>query len=141
AAANELEAALHRIAKDGNDADRAIVAEVLKLHAAYVKATWHGMFPAVDAHNTALVLHYDHTIVDPTFSYIQNAVFSHAQTEQATAIQRLADLEQEQQRLLYAVPIIFGLGLVLLYTLWRVVWGQQRAADRLARNEALSEVE
>ena len=133
AAGRAVQTALNTIQRDGAAADRALVAAVLVKHRAYLDATWHGMFPAVDAHNTARVLYSDHSVVDPIFSFIEGHMGAAAAAEHRAALATIRTLEDTQQVVMTTTPLVFLLGISLLAALWTVLRRYQRRREALFR--------
>jgi signal transduction histidine kinase len=141
AAVNSLAAVLSVIRRDGQAADRSLVAKVLIKHQAYLNATWHGLFPAVDAHDNRRILYFDHTVVDPIFSYIQSQVNAAASAHHATALRALGDLDKIHTWVLAATPIVFLLGMAIVLLLWSIRRRYQRSIDDANQREMQHAVE
>jgi diguanylate cyclase (GGDEF)-like protein len=115
-----LAAAIRRVDVEGDAADRAQDAEVLRYHAKYVSAT-QAMFAAVDAHNAKLVEHLDTDVTDPVFRFIQEKVSSRAARQRAITEAILISVRTLQNRVvtisvlrLVLSVICFGLYIALL---------------------------
>jgi diguanylate cyclase (GGDEF)-like protein len=105
---------LQRLAHiDRSPATRAVIEELRRLHTDYVRGT-EGMFSAVDAHDTALVVHFDHAIVDPVFGAVQQIVYQHAKAASRRALAESAALRRDETAAARANLIGFTLGLALL---------------------------
>ena len=93
------------------------------------------MFAAVDQHNTALVIHYDHRLVDPIFGMIEAAVYAHSDISARDAA-RQADLMGDQaQSSRVGITIAFGAGLVLLAAFALILLGLRRRVSASHRAE------
>ncbi|MFZ1994603.1 MAG: diguanylate cyclase [Solirubrobacteraceae bacterium] len=72
------------------------------------------MFDAVQQHNTPLVIHYDHQIVDPIFGSIETAVYTHSTLSGHRALHQAGLLRYRTKSAQTAIAIAFGVGLLLL---------------------------
>ena len=120
---------------------RAVVRHVLALEAAYIRAS-DGMFRAVDAHKPALVIHFDHAVVDPVFGVMADIVFDHAATESQEALAQIAALQRSDAAATTKIALAFGLGVALLLGLGLGISHFRRRLDSALRSELkrLSEV-
>ncbi len=84
------------------------------------------MFVAVDAHNTPLVLHYDHQIVDPIFGAIETAVFARSAQSGRQALRGAARLRDRTASARTAITIAFAAGLMLLAGFALILLGLRR---------------
>ena len=126
---------------DRSPATAASVARLLRMHADYVRAS-DGMFRAVDAHDAALVLHFDHAIVDPVFGAMERLVFANAGVASRRALADSAGLRDEEARTTKAIAIGFTLGLGLLLAFGLTITRFRRRLDAARRAEVhrLSEI-
>jgi diguanylate cyclase (GGDEF)-like protein len=105
----------------------------------YAKAS-EEMFDAVERHNTPLVIHYDHQIVDPIFGAIESAVYAHSALS-AIQAQHQADLLRDRtSSARTAITIAFGAGLLLLgaFSLMLLGLGRRVSAAHRAEIERLA---
>jgi signal transduction histidine kinase len=141
AAASSLFAALSVVRRDGQAADRSLVATVLTKHQAYLNATWHGTFPAVAAHDNLRIAYFDHSVADPLFSYIQSQIDAAASAHHAAALRAIDDLDQTQTWVLTATPVVFVVGMAIVLLLWSVARRYQRSIAEASRREMQRAVE
>jgi len=121
AAEQSLTADLQRLGRiDSSPADHAVVRHLLALDAEYVRAS-HGMFRAVDAHRPALVIHFDHAIVDPVFGVMQAIVYHNATVASQRSLGAIDALRRNDTAATQAIVIAFGAGIALLLTLGVVI--------------------
>jgi diguanylate cyclase (GGDEF)-like protein len=132
-AEDALAAAIRRVAVEGDAADRAQDAEVLRYHAKYVSAT-QAMFAAVDARNSKLVDHLDTDVADPVFGFVQENVFRRAAQQRAITEAILKSVRTLENRvvtisvLLLALSVIcFGLNSAVLQVYKRRLLQAHRA--------------
>jgi diguanylate cyclase (GGDEF)-like protein len=91
------------------------------------------MFDAVDQHNTPLVIHYDHQIVDPIFGVIETDVYARSALSAREALRQAELLGAGTRSARTAIAIAFGAGLLLLGTFALILLGlgrRVRFADR-----------
>jgi diguanylate cyclase (GGDEF)-like protein len=119
---------------DGSPATAASVARLLRMHAEYTRAS-DGMFRAVDAHDAALVLHFDHAIVDPVFGAMEKLVSANARAASRRALAHSAELRDEETRTTKAIAIAFALGLGLLLAFGLTITRFRRRLDAAGRTE------
>ena len=131
--------ALRRL--DRSPATDAIVARIEGLHARYARAS-EGMFRAVDAHDAALVIRFDHAVVDPVFAAMEKIVFANAGVASRRALAESAGLRDEEAQTTRAIVIAFTLGLGLLAAFGLTITRFRRRLDAAGRNEVkrLSEI-
>jgi diguanylate cyclase (GGDEF)-like protein len=100
----------------------------------YAKASQE-MFDAVEQHNTPLVIHYDHQIVDPIFGAIETAVYARSAISGRQA-QHQADLLRDRTlSVRTAIVIAFGAGLLLLAAFSLILLGLRRRVSAAHRAE------
>jgi diguanylate cyclase (GGDEF)-like protein len=119
---------------DRSPATAASVGRLLRMHADYVRAS-DGMFRAVDAHDSALVLHFDHAIVDPVFGAMEKLVFANAGAASSRALAESAGLRDKEARTTKAIAIAFALGLGLLLAFGLTITRFRRRLDAAGRTE------
>jgi diguanylate cyclase (GGDEF)-like protein len=126
---------------DRSSATAAIVERLLGLHARYGRAS-DGMFRAVDAHDSALVIHFDHAVVDPVFGAMETIVFANAGLASRRALAQSAGLRHEETRTTNAIAIGFalGLGLLLTFALTIARFGSRLDAASRTEVQRLSEI-
>jgi diguanylate cyclase (GGDEF)-like protein/putative nucleotidyltransferase with HDIG domain len=131
--------ALQRL--DRSPATDAVVARIERLHARYARAS-DGMFRAVDAHDAALVIKFDHTIVDPVFGAMEKIVFANASVASRRALAESASLREEETQTTKAIVIAFTLSLGLLAAFALTITRFRRRLDAAGRSEVrrLSEI-
>jgi diguanylate cyclase (GGDEF)-like protein len=129
------------LAADRSPATRAVVDTLLRLSARYELAT-DKMFGAVDARDAALVIHYDHAVVDPVFAAIEQSVYAHAETARRRALAQSAGLRQDEKAATRTTVIAFALGLALLlgFALIIVRFRRRLDAARQAEIDQLAEI-
>jgi diguanylate cyclase (GGDEF)-like protein/putative nucleotidyltransferase with HDIG domain len=93
------------------------------------------MFDAVDQHNTPLVIHYDHQIVDPIFGVIETAVYARSAASAHEALGQAALLSHRTLSARSAITIAFGVGLVLLGAFALILVGLRRRVSAAHRAE------
>jgi diguanylate cyclase (GGDEF)-like protein len=98
---------------DSSPSTRAVVGHLLRTHSDYQRAS-DGMFRAVDSHDAALVIHFDHAIVDPVFGAIQKIVYQHAKVASRFALAESAAVRRDEAASTKATALAFALGLGLL---------------------------
>jgi len=141
AAGHALQDALGAIQHDGDAPDRALVAALMVKQRAYLDATWHGLFPAVDARQTARVISVDHGVVAPVFGYIERHMSAAADAEHRAALAATRTLDNTRRWILTTTLIIFLLGMGLLLALWTVLRVDHHRIDDALRHAAEREVE
>jgi diguanylate cyclase (GGDEF)-like protein len=126
---------------DGSSPTAATVGRLLRLHARYARGT-DGMFRAVDARDAALVLHFDHAVVDPVFGAMERIVFANASVASRRALAESAGLRREETRTTNAIVIAFALSLGLLIAFALTIARFRRRLDAASRTEVerLSEI-
>jgi diguanylate cyclase (GGDEF)-like protein len=142
AAEQSLTADLQRLGRiDSSPANHAVVRHLLALDAEYVRAS-HGMFRAVDAHRPALVIHFDHAIVDPVFGVMQAIVYHNATVASQRSLGAIDALRRNDTAATQAIVIAFGAGIALLLTLGVVIAYVRRrlSAAHLAEYKRMAEV-
>jgi diguanylate cyclase (GGDEF)-like protein len=126
---------------DRSQATRAAVDQLLRLSAEYELAT-DKMFRAVDARDTALVIHYDHAVVDPVFGSIEKIVYGNAGVARRHALAESAGLRHDEKAATRTTIIAFalGLGLLLGFALIIVRFRRRLSAAHLAEIKQLAEI-
>jgi diguanylate cyclase (GGDEF)-like protein len=127
-AANTLVEKLKAV-KNLEPSEAANVDKILALHESYLKSISR-MFAAVDAGDPRRVLAIDSGEVDPSFGEIDQLVNAAADQRQGEAEQRRADFTRVQNLVLVATPIIFIIGLALIYTFWSALRTYQNRVDQ-----------
>jgi diguanylate cyclase (GGDEF)-like protein len=127
------------VAIDQSAATRALVARLLAQQATYAGASA-SMFAAVDRHDTPLVNHYDHKVVDPIFGMIETTVDSRTDAALRQALQESGRLRRRAVSARGAIAIAFGVGIVLLGGFSLILLGLRRrvSASRRAELERLA---
>jgi diguanylate cyclase (GGDEF)-like protein len=105
---------------DRSPAAKAVVTRLLNLHAEYERAS-EGLFRAVDFGDQALVIHFDHAVVDPVFGVMQGIVYHNAAAASRRSLAQTAGLRRDNDAATSAIVIAFGLGLALLLGLGLVI--------------------
>jgi diguanylate cyclase (GGDEF)-like protein len=142
AAGTNLVADLRRLAgTDRSAVTRAEVEHLLSLHSRYEHASA-AMFRAVDAHHPALVIHFDHAVVDPVFSQLQGLVYRNAGAATSRALGDSAALRRDESAATRAIIIAFAIGLVLLGGFGLTLARVRRRLDgsRIAEVKRLAEI-
>jgi diguanylate cyclase len=111
AAALALNSVLRKVAAVAAP-ERAQIAEIISDNAAYVRSA-RSLFDATDAHNTALALRIDHTLVDPVSSHLQADVYGLAQQHNRAAERYGLQMRQTESVALAATAGVFGIGILL----------------------------
>jgi diguanylate cyclase (GGDEF)-like protein len=93
------------------------------------------MFDAVEHHNTPLVIHYDHHIVDPIFGAIETAVYARSALSARQALRQADLLRDHTSSARGAITIAFGWGLLLLGTFALILLGLRRRVTAAHRAE------
>ncbi|MFZ0386322.1 MAG: diguanylate cyclase [Solirubrobacteraceae bacterium] len=93
------------------------------------------MFAAVDQHNTPLVIHYDHQIVDPIFGVIETAVYTHSAQSARDALRQASLLRDRTSSARSAITVAFGVGLLLLAAFASILLGLRRRVSAAHRTE------
>jgi diguanylate cyclase (GGDEF)-like protein len=134
-AENHLNRDLDAIGRIDQSAEsQQLVARLTRQRRAYAKAS-EEMFDAVEAHDTPLVIHYDHQIVDPIFGAIETAVYAHSALS-ARQAQRQADLLRKRTlSARAAIMVAFGAGLLLLGAFSSILLGLRRRVSAAHRAE------
>ena len=86
-------------------------------------------------------VYFDHVVVDPTFTFIQNRVFVAADAEHNAARVALQGLAKTEDWVFAATPVVMTLGILLLLAVWRVLRQYQRRADEAISRDARREAE
>jgi diguanylate cyclase (GGDEF)-like protein len=136
-AEQSLTADLRRVGRlDSSPANQSVVTRLLSLDARYVRASA-GMFDAVDAHQTALVIHFDHAIVDPVFGVMQSVVYQNAAASVRRSLAQTAAVRRDDRSARNAIVIAFAAGLGLLLGLWLLIGYFRRRLDTALRAEVM----
>ena len=141
-AERNFEADLRRLDSiDHSPATRSKVRRLVKLEIAYRDAS-DRMFLAVDAHRPALVIYYDHRVVDPVFGAIESIVYRQATLASRRALSGSHELRQHQSAATSAIAGALGIGLVLVVVFGSIAVGFRRrlAAAGLAEVRRLAEM-
>ena len=134
-AEQNLTADLWRLRRiDPSPANRGVVRRLLALDARYIRAS-DGLFRAVDAHEPALVVHYDHAIVDPAFGVMQDTVYRNAAAASRRSLAQSAMVLRDDAAGTKAVAVAFAIGLALLLGLGLVIVRFRRRLDSALRAE------
>lgn len=112
----------------GNADDESLVTRVEALHVPYL-ASIDRMFDAVDAGDTGLVLRIDNGEVDPVFGSIETLVAGAAEAHATAAAESLARLGEADTISLTATPIVFVLGMILLFLARTAMHGFERRLE------------
>jgi diguanylate cyclase (GGDEF)-like protein len=136
-AEQNLTADLRRLARlDSSPSNRLVVTRLLRLDARYARASA-GMFDAVDAHQTALVIHFDHAIVDPVFGVMQNIVYQNAADSSQRSLAQTAALRRNDRSARDMIVVAFAAGLALLLGLGLLIGYFRRRLDTALRAEVV----
>jgi diguanylate cyclase (GGDEF)-like protein len=125
-------AAIGRI--DPSAATQQLVAHLTREQGRYAQAS-QKMFDAVEAHNTPLVIHYDHQIVDPIFGAIETAVYARSATSARQALHQGDRLREHTLSARTAIMIAFGAGLLLLGAFSSILLSLRRRVTSAHRAE------
>jgi diguanylate cyclase (GGDEF)-like protein/PAS domain S-box-containing protein len=131
-AAVSLLTALDRAQAIGEPADRALINDVLAMHADYLLAIDH-MFAAIDAGDVVRANEIDGTEVDPRFDTMEAQVAAASTAHHAAAARRLDELAYVQKGVLVATPLVFALGIGLVVFFDFFLRAQRRRADEIVR--------
>jgi diguanylate cyclase (GGDEF)-like protein/PAS domain S-box-containing protein len=134
-AATALQAALQEAKTLGGPHDAALIDVVEALHGPYLMAI-RNMFAAIDAGEVAGATRIDGAEVDPSFEAIATRVEEAASNHHAEASRSLQDLRRLHTGLLAATPIVFLLGMSLVFVFWSVMRAQRRQASDAVEREA-----
>ncbi len=137
AAATKLVAAIQRVRRDGNGADRTLGLAVLALHAPYLLSIQQ-LFAAVDGHDSAAVLRIDGVQVDPRFGRIEHFVLVASESHQTDATRSLRGLQRRESQIESATPPVFGVALTLVF-LFSSVLRRARRQLHLQREQVLQD--
>jgi diguanylate cyclase (GGDEF)-like protein len=126
---------------DPSPGTRAVAIHLQSLNVRYIQAST-GMLRAVDEHNTPLVIHFDHGIVDPIFGTMQDIVYAQARGASHDALTESAKLRQDEGDATRALSVAFAVGLLLLGVFGTVIVRFRRRLDaaRLAEVKRLAEI-
>ncbi len=111
-----------------------LVTRLAREQGLYAKAS-EEMFDAVEAHNTPLVVHYDHQIVDPIFGVIETAVYSRSSISARLALHEAELLRERTRSARSAITVAFGVGLLLLGAFSLLLLGLRRRVSTAHRAE------
>ena len=114
--------------------DQKLVVRVLSEHQRYLLATAQ-LFAAIGTGDKAKALAIDQTTSGPLFEQMQQQIDFLANEHSQEAIQRLAELDQSQQKSLTTAPIVFTVGLVLLGVCWGVLRTYRRKLDEAKQTQ------
>jgi diguanylate cyclase (GGDEF)-like protein len=122
-------------------ANRAVAARLLGLETSYARASTQ-MFRAVDAHRPALVIHFDHKIVDPVFGVMENIVYVNAAVATRRSLAQMSALRRSDAAAKTKIATAFAVGVALLLILGlSMSYFRRRLDDELCRElERLSVV-
>lgn len=134
AVALSLVSSLREARVSGGAADRALIDEILAKHQNYLMAIEH-MFAAVDAGDAELANKIDGAEVDPSFAEIEAKIDTAANAHRAVAAENLSQLAIVQTGVLIATPVVFILGMGLLFLFWRVLQTYRQQAILAMTNE------
>jgi diguanylate cyclase (GGDEF)-like protein len=111
-----------------------LVARLTREQGLYAKAS-EEMFDAVEVHNTPLVIHYDHQIVDPIFGVIETAVYARSSISARQALHQAELLRDRTLSARAAITVAFGVGLLLLVAFSLILLGLRRRVSVAHRAE------
>jgi diguanylate cyclase (GGDEF)-like protein len=135
AAATNLTRDLSEIGRtDRSAGTQQLVARLLRQQRRYAQAT-EEMFDAVEHHNTPLVIHYDHQVVDPIFSAIETAVFARSDLSARRALHQADLLRDRTRSARTAITVAFAAGLLLLTAFSSILLGLRRRVSAAHRSE------
>ncbi len=138
AAAESLATALRGVEEQGQDADRALVAQLLPLHAQYLSLISQ-LFSAVDAHDQATAARLD-TASDQLFDQLATPINGAADARHRRTLEQVQAMAELERQVMIATPIVLPLGLVLMAWLWVVLQSYQRSIEAARASEAAHEV-
>jgi diguanylate cyclase (GGDEF)-like protein len=119
--------------------DHSVVTQQLVTHLAHEQRLYatasEAMFSAVDRHDTALVIHYDHQIVDPIFGVIETAIYTRSGISATQALQASDGLRDRTASARTAITIGFAAGLLLLAAFASILLGLRRRVASAHRAE------
>jgi diguanylate cyclase (GGDEF)-like protein len=134
-AENNLTRDLDAIARiDQSAGTQQLVARLAREQRLYAQAS-EKMFDAVEQHNTPLVVHYDHHIVDPIFGVIETTVYTRSALSTREALSQADLLRRRTTSVRTAITIAFGAGLVLLGAFALILLGLRRRVSAAHRAE------
>jgi diguanylate cyclase (GGDEF)-like protein len=134
-AERNLNADLNAIgAIDQSVTTRRLIARLATQQVLYANASQR-MFDAVDQHNTHLVIHYDHEIVDPIFGAVETAVYQRSGTSAGRSLEESDRLRHRAVSARGAISTAFGVGLLLLGVFSLILLGLGRRAAAAHRAE------
>jgi diguanylate cyclase (GGDEF)-like protein len=119
---------------DHSPATQRLVAHLVREQRLYAQAS-EEMFDAVEQHNTPLVIHYDHHIVDPIFGVIETAVYARSALSARQALRQADLLRDRTSSARTAITIAFGAGLLLLGAFALILLGLRRRVSGAHRAE------
>jgi diguanylate cyclase (GGDEF)-like protein/putative nucleotidyltransferase with HDIG domain len=135
AAENNLTGDLDVIGQIDHSADsHQLVARLTREQGLYATAS-EEMFDAVEQHNTPLVIHYDHQIVDPIFGVIETSVYGRSAVSARQALHQANLLRDRTLSARTAISIAFGAGLVMLAAFALILLGVRRRVSATHRAE------
>jgi diguanylate cyclase (GGDEF)-like protein/putative nucleotidyltransferase with HDIG domain len=111
-----------------------LVARLVREQGLYARAS-DEMFDAVEQHNTPLVVHYDHQIVDPVFGAIETTVYARNAVSARQALRQADLLRDRTLSARAAITIAFGAGLLLLGAFALILVGLRRRVTAAHRTE------
>jgi diguanylate cyclase (GGDEF)-like protein len=117
---------------DQSASTQQLVARLNRQQRLYAKAS-EEMFDAVEQHNTPLVIHYDHQIVDPIFGAIETAVYARSALSAHQALHQADLLRNRTLSARTAITVAFGAGLLLLAAFSLILLGLRRRVSTAHR--------
>ncbi len=126
-AARELVDALARVSRDGDEADRVRVRQVLVAHRSYLVNTQR-LFRAVDVGDRSGVLRADKD-TEVVFDVIEQTVDEAAEAQHKAALAELAQLRRLEALTSRLTPLVFLAGLLLAAVLASITRGHRRTLD------------
>jgi diguanylate cyclase (GGDEF)-like protein len=135
AAENNLTRDLDAIGQIDHSADtQQLIAHLDAQQRRYAKAS-DMMLAAVRQHNTPLVIHYDHQIVDPIFGAIETAVYARSSIAGRQALGQAALLRDRTRSTRTAIAVAFAIGLLLLGAFALILTALRRRVSAAQRAE------
>jgi diguanylate cyclase (GGDEF)-like protein len=136
AAAQQMNASLQAIVRDGDAGDRAFVQLVLPKQAHYLVLA-DQFIPLVDAHHLTGALTLYNQKITPLFGSLDHQIATAAQEDHLLAVQSLANSQSTQKVVIVFTALAFVIGLFLLMVFWRVMHGYRRQLNEATQAELL----
>jgi diguanylate cyclase (GGDEF)-like protein len=130
----EFRARLAVIGSAPDESDRRVAERVRKRHGAYEQAAREILAAAVAGRESSM------TLQDSELAFrVMSVILGDAASDRsASAAHRVASLRADEGFLLWATPIVFGIGLFLLWLFAHLLRGYQRALHHQASHDSLT---